>query len=162
MRRWRGDDMSSEALPSRPSLDQLRRRAKELRDAARSGDPAALGRITGHGPGAGRGPVTLAVAQLAIAREHGYPSWPQLVAEVQARTAEAGQRADEFLVASIRDWTGRAARMLARDPWLDGYDVRTAVVLGDAARVGAALGHDPELAVRVDDRTGWTALHVAC
>src|SRR5689334_11452198 len=41
MRRWRGDGMSSDALPPRPSLDQLRRRAKELRDAARSGDPAA-------------------------------------------------------------------------------------------------------------------------
>src|SRR6185437_9957267 len=76
----------------------------------------------------------------------------------QARTAEAGQRADEFLAASIRDWTGRAARMLARDPWLDGYDFRTAVALGDAARVSAALAGDPELAVR----TGWTALHLAC
>jgi len=154
--------MSSEALPSRPSLDQLRRRAKELRDAARSGDPAALGRITGRGPGAGRGPVTLAVAQLAIAREHGYPSWPQLVAEVQARTAEAGQRADEFLAASIGDWTGRAVRMLARDPWLAGYDIRTAIVLGDAARVRTVLARDPGLATRPDDRTGWMALHAAC
>ena len=34
--------MPSQALPPRPSLDQLRRRAKELRDAARSGDPDAL------------------------------------------------------------------------------------------------------------------------
>jgi hypothetical protein len=73
-----------------------------------------------------------------------------------------GQRADEFLVVSIWDWTGRAVRMLARDPWLAGYDFRTAVVLGDAARVRVALGHDPELAVRADDRTGWTALHLAC
>src|SRR2546421_2062621 len=135
MRRWRGDDMSSEALPPRPSLDQLRPRAKELRDAARSGDPVALGRITVRTPAAARGAVTLAAAQLAIAGEQGYPSWPRLVAEVQARTAELGQRADEFLVASIRDWTGRAARMLARDPWLAGYDLRTAVILGDAAQV---------------------------
>ena len=41
--------MPSEALPPRPSLDQLRRRAKELRDAARSGDPDALARITAPG-----------------------------------------------------------------------------------------------------------------
>ena len=150
--------MSSEALPPRPSLDQLRRRAKELRDAARSGDPAARGRITARTPG----PVTLAAAQLAIAREYGYPSWPRLVAEVQARTAELGQRVDEFLVSSIRDWTGRAARMLARDPWLAGYDFRTAVVLGDADRVRAMLARDPGLATRSDARTGWTALHVAC
>ena len=91
------------------------------------GDPAALGRITARTPAARAGTVTLAAAQLAIAREHGYPSWPQLVAEVQARTAELGQRVEEFLVASIRDWTGRAARMLARDPWIAGYDFRTAV-----------------------------------
>ncbi|MGH3164192.1 MAG: ankyrin repeat domain-containing protein, partial [Streptosporangiaceae bacterium] len=154
--------MSSEALPSRPSLDQLRRRAKELRDAARSGGPVALGRITARTPAATRGTVTLAAAQLAIAREHGYPSWPQLVAEVEARTAELGQRADEFLVASIRDWTGRATRMLARDPWLAGYDFRTAAILGDSARVGEMLARDPGLATRLDPRTGWTALHAAC
>jgi hypothetical protein len=154
--------MSSMALPPRPSLDQLRRRAKELRDAARSGDPAALGRITARAPAARHRTVTLAAAQLAIAREHGYPSWPQLVAEVQARTTEAGQQADEFLAASIGDWTGRATRMLARDPWLAGYDFRTAVILGEAARVRAMLARDPELATRPDDRTGWTALHAAC
>jgi ankyrin repeat protein len=154
--------MPSEALPSRPSLDQLRRRAKELRDAARSGDPSACDRIAAHTPAARGGTVTLAAAQLAIAREHGYPSWPRLVAEVQARTAELGQRVEEFLVASIRDWTGRAARILARDPWIAGYDVRTAVVLGDAARVGEALARDPGLATRTDERTGWTALHLAC
>ena len=100
-------------------------------------------RITAHTPAATPGTVTLAAAQLAIAREHGYPSWPQLVAEVQARTAELGQRVEEFLVASIRDWTGRAARMLARDPWMAGYDVRTAVVLGDAARVRRDAGPRP-------------------
>jgi ankyrin repeat protein len=154
--------MSSEALPPRPSLDQLRRRAKELRDAARSGDPVALGRITASTSAATRGTATLAAAQLAIAREHGYPSWPQLAAGVQARTAELGQRADEFLVTSIRDWTGRAARMLARDPWLAGYDFRTAVILGDAARVREMLARDPGLATRPDARTGWTALHAAC
>jgi ankyrin repeat protein len=154
--------MPSQALPPRPSLDQLRRRAKELRDAARSGDSAALARITAYTPAARSGTVALAAAQLAIAREHGYPSWPQLVAEVQARTAELGQRVEEFLVASIRDWTGRAARMLARDPWMADYDVRTAVILGDAARVGEMLAREPGLATRTDEKTGWTALHAAC
>jgi hypothetical protein len=69
---------------------------------------------------------------------------------------------EEFLIASIRDWTGRAAHMLARDPWIAGYDFRTAVILDDAARVRDMLGHDPELATRPDARTGWTALHAAC
>ena len=154
--------MPAEALPPRPSLDQLRRRAKELRDAARSGNPASLARITAHSPTARPSTVTLAAAQLVIAREHGYASWPRLAAEVQARTAALEQRVDEFLVASIRDWAGQAARMLARDPWLADCDFRTAVVLGDVAAVREMLARDPELATRRDARTGWTALHVAC
>src|SRR2546430_17582573 len=100
MRRWRGDDMPSQALPPRPSLDQLRRQAKELRDAARSGDPVALGRVTVHTPATADRAVTLAAAQLAIAREHGYPSWPRLAAEVQARTAQRRHQRGEVLVAS--------------------------------------------------------------
>ena len=154
--------MSSDTLPPRPSLDQLRRRAKELRDAARSGDPAALARVTAAAPPEASATVTLAAAQLAIAREHGYSSWPRLVAEARARTTEASQRVMEFLTASIGDWTGRAARMLERDPWLAGYDVRTALVLGDAARVRELLARDPGLATRTDEQTGWTALHAAC
>jgi len=154
--------MPSGPLPARPDLDQLRRRAKELRDAARAGDPAALSRIAAHAPAPVAAPVTLAAAQLTIAREHGFASWPRLKAEAEARNAELAQRVEEFLVASIRDWTGRAARMLARDPQIATYDFRTAVVLGDAARVRAMLGRDPELATRQDARTGWTALHVAC
>ena len=152
--------MSSDPLPARPSLDQLRRQAKELRDAARSGDPAALHRIAAHVPVAG--PVTLAAAQLAIAREHGFPSWPRLKAAADARTAELAKLVDEFLVASIRDWTGRAARMLASRPEIATYDFRTAVVLGDAPRVREMLRRDPALATRPDARTGWTALHAVC
>ena len=129
--------MPSDTLPARPNLDQLRRRAKELRDAARTGNPAALARITAHAPSATPGTVTLAAAQLAIAREHGYPSWPQLVTEVKARTAEAGQRVEEFLVASIRDWTGRAARMLARDQWIAGSVPTVRLLLDRGADIEA-------------------------
>jgi hypothetical protein len=152
--------MSSDALPARPDLAQLRRRAKELRDAARSGDPAALSRIATHASAAA--PVTLAAAQLTIAREHGFANWARLKAEAQARNAELAQQVEEFLIASIRDWTGRAARMLARDPQIATYDFRTAVILGDAARVRAMLGRDPALATRADARTGWTALQAVC
>jgi ankyrin repeat protein len=69
---------------------------------------------------------------------------------------------EEFLVASIGDWTGRAVRMLGRDPWIAAYDFRTAVILGDVARVREMLAGDPGLATRPDARTGWTPLHAAC
>ena len=56
-------------------LDQARRRAKELLQAAKAGDPDALARLPRR-----HDPVILADAQLAIARELGFPSWPKLVA----------------------------------------------------------------------------------
>lgn len=67
-----------------------------------------------------------------------------------------------FCEASIRDWHGRAARMLAANPEIAGYGFATAVVLGDATRVREALTPDPAVATRPDARSGWTPLHVAC
>jgi ankyrin repeat protein len=78
------------------------------------------------------------------------------------RAAPDLARALEFCEASIRDWHGRAARMLAETPELAGYGFMTAVVLGDAAGVGEAIARDPAAATSPDARTGWTPLHVAC
>ena len=57
------------------NLEQLRKRAKDLVKAARDGDPEALARL-------GELPVRLASAQLAVAREQGFASWPALVHEL--------------------------------------------------------------------------------
>ena len=69
-------------LPARPDLDQLRRQARELHRAARDGDARALRQL-----GQGVGAVTLSAAQLAIARDYGFASWPRLKAEVERRRA---------------------------------------------------------------------------
>lgn len=58
-------------LPPRPSLDHLRKRAKEL-----------LRHIRLHHPHA-----TLADAQHALAREYGFTSWPKLKAHVEVAAA---------------------------------------------------------------------------
>ncbi|MGH3228120.1 MAG: ankyrin repeat domain-containing protein, partial [Streptosporangiaceae bacterium] len=144
-------------LPARPSLDHLRREARDLLRAAQAGDTAAADRIR-----AVSATATLASAQLAVAREYGFASWARLKTEVQARTTDLARQADMFCEASIRDWTGRAVRMLAATPELAGYNVATAVILGDVGRVRAEIARDPGLATRVDARTGWTALHAAC
>jgi ankyrin repeat protein len=145
-------------LPARPDIDQLRHQARDLLRAARSGDPAAAARIAA----VAAGHVTLAASQLAVAREYGFASWPRLKAEVDARIRSLAEQVDAFLEASMRDWTGRAARMLAATPQIAGYDFRTAVVLGDASRVRQMLEDDPGLATRPDPRWGWTALHAVC
>jgi ankyrin repeat protein len=143
-------------LPARPSLDHLRREARDLLRAAQSGDPAAAGRIR-----AVSGALTLASAQLALAREYGYASWARLKTEVSARATDLARLAEEFCVASIRDSTGRAVRMLAATPQLADYGFATAVILGDARRVRAELSQDPGLAARAVI-PGWPPLHLAC
>ena len=64
-------------LPDRPDLAQLRRQARELHRAAAGGDADALRRVRQVSE-----KITLSTAQLAIAREYGFPSWPKLKDEV--------------------------------------------------------------------------------
>ena len=56
-------------LPARPSLDHLRRQVRDLLRAARAGDTTAAGRIRAVADA-----LTLASAQLAVAREYGFAS----------------------------------------------------------------------------------------
>jgi len=77
------------ALPGRPDLDQLRRQARELLRAAAANDEQALRRIRAVSE-----KQTLSAAQLAIAREYGFPSWPKLRAEVLRRQAASEPDAD--------------------------------------------------------------------
>jgi ankyrin repeat protein len=144
-------------LPARPSIDHLRRQARDLLRAAHAGDTAAAARIRAVSDA-----LTLAGAQLAVAREYGFASWARLKTEVTVRTASLARQAEEFCEASIRDSTGRAARMLAAAPELAGFSLATAVILGDVGRVRTWIGRDPGLATRPDARSGWTPLHAAC
>jgi hypothetical protein len=88
--------------------------------------------------------LTMASAQLAV-----------------ARAASLARQAEAFCEASIRDGTGRAARMLAATPEPARYSFATAVILGDAGRVRTELGRDPDPATQAGTRTGWAPLHAA-
>jgi ankyrin repeat protein len=59
-------------LPERPSLEQLRKQAKEHLDALRVADPSA----------------TLTAAQHVLAHEYGFESWPKLVHRVESLQPE--------------------------------------------------------------------------
>ncbi len=84
-------------LPDRPDLDQLRRQARELLRAAADGEPRAITRLRAVSER-----VTLSATQLAIAREHGCPSWPALGAEVRHRR--------RMLESAGRQWQGGDVR----------------------------------------------------
>ena len=73
------------------SLEQQHKLAKDLIRAARKGDEAALARIRAVRSDAASPPrsLTLADAQLTIARESGFDSWPRLVADFHERDVQA-------------------------------------------------------------------------
>lgn len=81
----------SSTLPDRPHLDHLRRQARDLLRAWQQGDAAALARAAPYRLGL---TPKLSGAQLVLARELGFASWPQLVQEVERRTALALPDAD--------------------------------------------------------------------
>ena len=151
----------SDSLPERPDLGQLRRRAKELRDAAQRGDAAALERFARHHRSARQSAVSLADAQLVIARELGFASWPRIKATIDAR-ATSGRAADEFVAASVDGRLRLASDIFQADPGIAGRSLLAATVLGDAKAVRAMLAADPAAAVAVDDQRGWPPLLYAC
>lgn len=113
------------SLPAAPSLEHLRKQAKDLLRAHRRADPDAAARVAAHGD---RGaPPKLAGMQLVIAREHGFASWPRLRSYVERVGAhgpglqhafrdDAGYYADRAagLLASARDGTASASQAFAR------------------------------------------------
>ena len=86
-------------LPARPDLEQLRHQAKDRLRKATRGEADALARIQ-----AVSDRVILASAQLAIAREYGFDSWPKLKREVERRE-----------ILNSRD-LNRLSLLLAEDP----------------------------------------------
>src|SRR5262245_32989903 len=79
--------MSAESSSTPRNLEHQHKLAKQLLRAARGGDAAALARLRAHRTDAG--PPQLAHAQLAIAREAGFASWPELVKTLQCQELEA-------------------------------------------------------------------------
>ena len=121
----------SASLPRAPSLEQLRKQAKDLARAHRAGDPAAVARVREQHPRPAD-PLKLSDAQLVIAREHGFPSWPRLRAYVE-RVAAHGPGLQHAYHEDLDYYEGRAYGLLASAE--DG----TGGVVAAFARYSAAL-----------------------
>lgn len=81
----------------RLNLEQQRKRAKELLKSIREGDPEAQSRFAESHPESSEDPdegMKLADAQLVVARENGFPSWPRMKAHIDT-LAMARKRMDE-------------------------------------------------------------------
>jgi len=101
----------SASLPAAPSLEQLRKQAKDLLRAHRAGDPGAAARVAAHRPHPDE-PLKLAGAQLVVAREHGFASWPRLRAYVE-RVVAHGPGLQHAYHEDLDYYEGRAYGLLA-------------------------------------------------
>jgi len=78
--------LPTRTLTERPDLDQLKRQAKELLEAFRTGEASAINEVSVHYHGADRSSFALHEAQLVLARAYGFDSWPKLKAFVDGVT----------------------------------------------------------------------------
>jgi ankyrin repeat protein len=153
-------------LPSRPSLEQLKKQAKDLTKLQASGDPQAIQRITESHPrlsGASEVDIraakfTLSDAQLVIAREYGFESWPKLKTHVEAVGRGDDPTIAAFLMAAIAGNQMEAKKLLMAQPTLARANVYTASMLGENGVVEAMLKKEPALATRKGGPKDWDPL----
>ena len=142
--------MPSRPIPPRPSLEFDRKQARALLDAFREGDRAAVGRFRAHHPCIhavdAAGSAALHDAQLVIAREYGFPSWPRWKQFVEARQLDTGQRAAALVRAACTGDMRKATVLLDAEPTLERFDLYTACVCGAAEHVARLLEGHPALA----------------
>lgn len=104
-------------LPAHASLEHLRKQAKALLRGLQGADPVALERYRAQLGHPAPASPKLADAQLALARDYGFASWPGLKAHLES----AGREADPVgaLVAAVKANDPAAARAaLERHPQL--------------------------------------------
>lgn len=121
------------SLPLHANLEWLRKEAKDLLKQLRAADPA----------------VTLSQAQLALARDCGFPSWRKLKAHVDEVRAKL-----DAVPKPAKD----APPVAPNDP--DLMQLLAAINAGDLKVVTTLLGKRPELS-RAHGPEGQTPLHVA-
>ena len=82
------------SLADAPNLEQIKKQAKELLKAIRAAEPAGLDRLRAKHPKFSTASLEVAVrakladAQLVVAREYGFPTWPKLKARVNDVSAD--------------------------------------------------------------------------
>ena len=173
--------MAIKALPRNPNLEQYRKQAKELVRGWSSGERSAITRVTEFHPRfrglreTGGLRLSLADAQLVLAREHGSPSWTKFTRQIEALNRErlapvAADQLAEFIRAACVPLDGNhgsgtllaAEAILAEHPEVAGSSLYAAAILGDAAGVRRHLAETPASATGKGGPHGWDALTCLC
>ena len=179
--------MPDRTLPDRPNLEQYRKQAKELVRAAARRDPDSLARIRKHHPRLKSLPdsqleaIALAEAQLVLAREHGFDTWPLFTKHIEtlrilrslndpSSTATLADPGAAFLEQACVDRRGNhdsgsiehAELILKRFLHAVPRDIYVFSVLGDAAATRNLLARDPSLAAKPGGPHEWEPLTYLC
>jgi ankyrin repeat protein len=171
--------MPARALPARPSLEQYKKQAQDLLDAYKSGDDDAHRRVREHARGVGASSlpptrISLADAQLVVAREHGFESWPTFATHIETLTIarEVDSLADPiaaFFEAATAPREGhgsgtieRAEAIRARHPDVARGSIYAAALVADEVTVRDFLDRDPALATTRGGPYDWDALTHLC
>jgi Ankyrin repeats (3 copies) len=125
--------MDAKEVPTRPNLEQYKKQAKDLVKSYGSGDAAALERIKQHHPRLGKlrdaelpgaelrgARFALADAQLILACEHGFESWPRFAKHVEALSLKSSStsRFESAVDAVVAGDIATLERLLHEDPKL--------------------------------------------
>lgn len=166
--------MDHKPLPSRPSLEQYKKQAKELLKAYRSADVETIRRVKRNHPrfeklsepGFEISKFALADAQLVIAREHGFESWPKFAQRIEVINSEAAAIVNPvaaFIEAAIWHGTLNAAEaILAAHPEMARTSIHVAAILGDDAAVRRFIAADPRNATKKEAPFDGDALVYLC
>jgi ankyrin repeat protein len=170
------------SLPARPNLEQYKKQAKELAKDCGLGASEALARVRKHHPrfmGVSeelREPrVVLTDAQLVIAREHGFESWPRFAAHITTVNLERSvDSLDDPVAAFIRaacvprndshssGTLEEAELILARYPHVARVNIHTAAIRADEEAVWNFLASNAASATSTGGPHGWDALTHLC
>jgi ankyrin repeat protein len=175
--------MKTKELPARPHLEQYKKQAKDLVKGYKSADSEAIERVKAYHPCLATLPDTqiasakfaLADAQLVIAREHGFESWPKFAKHIEALVRERSvasldnPRAAFIEAACVPRDAGHATgtleqaeAILAAHPGIASSDIHIAAILGDDAGVRRFLTLDLRNATAKGGPYGWDALTHLC
>jgi ankyrin repeat protein len=175
--------MFGRELPARPNLEQYRKQAKDLAHECERQVPNAIARMRRTNPkfyklsegDAAAAQVSLTDAQLVIAREHGFESWPKFARHIEViRIIESVDSLPDPVAAFIEiacvprhsghasGTLERAEMILARYPEVATNNIHTASILADEAAVRGFLDRDPRSASAKGGPHGWDALTHLC
>ena len=175
--------MFEKQLPTRPSLEQYKNQAKDLARACALRNPEALARIHRHHPLFYKLPaadlqvarITRTDAQLVLAREHGFESWPKFAHHIETLHLidSLGSLADpasafiEMASVPLHTWHAsgtveHAELILTRYPHVATASIHTAAILADESAVRNFLARNPGAAIAKGAPYDWDPLTYLC